>query len=137
MIVYFDTSALMKLFLQETGTDTVRELWEGATGRVTSVAAYPEARSAIAAATRSGRMSGSDAEEAVVELGIRYETMDVIVLDEHLAVEAGEQAARHPLRGYDAVHLASALSVGDALMATWDGDLARAAEDAGLAVVTA
>ncbi|MDQ3210067.1 MAG: type II toxin-antitoxin system VapC family toxin [Actinomycetota bacterium] len=62
--------------------------------------------------------------------------MSVVVLDEQLATEAGDLAQRHALRGYDAVHLATALSVGQALMATWDAELAHAAGDAGLAVVS-
>ncbi len=49
---------------------------------------------------------------------------------------AGELAEAHGLRGYDAVHLATALSidVDSMLLATWDGDLARAAIAAGCSV---
>lgn len=138
MIAYFDTSALMKLFLLEPGTDTVRELWDGASARATSVATYPEARSALASAVRSGRMESQHDEAAVTELDLRYAAMNLIVLDPILAVAAGVVAQRHALRGYDAVHLASALSLGAdaAIMITWDADLARAAGDGGLAVVS-
>jgi hypothetical protein len=62
--------------------------------------------------------------------------MSVVVLDPYLALEAGELAQLHALRGYDAVHLASALSVEQSLMVTWDAELARAAEQAGLAVAS-
>lgn len=136
MIVYFDTSAMVKLFLREPGTETVRDLWEGAADRVTSVATYPEARSAIASAVRSGRIGPERGDGAVFELGVRYSTMSVVMLDELLALEAGDLAQRHALRGYDAVHLASALSVGEALMVTWDAELVRASEDSDLAVVS-
>lgn len=136
MIAYFDTSALVKLFLREPGTETVRDLWEGAVDRVTSVATYPEARSAIASAARSRRIGEEYGDGAVAELGVRFSTMSVVVLDEQLATEAGDLAQRHALRGYDAVHLATALSVGQALMVTWDAELAHAAGDAGLAVVS-
>src|SRR6201999_2901363 len=46
-----------------------------------------------------------------------------------LARAAGELAERHALRGYDAVHLASALAIEDEglVVATWDRDLATAA----------
>ena len=56
------------------------------------------------------------------------EELDVIGLDATLARVAGELAERHALRGYDAVHLASALAIEDAglVMATWDRDLAAA-----------
>lgn len=62
--------------------------------------------------------------------------MDAIGLDPDLAHAAGELAESHGLRGYDAVHLATALSIGagSMLLATWDGDLARAAVAAGCSV---
>lgn len=57
------------------------------------------------------------------------EGLDVIGLDAALARIAGDLAERHALRGYDAVHLASALAIEDPelVMATWDRDLATAA----------
>jgi len=53
----------------------------------------------------------------------------VIGLDAALARAAGELAERHALRGYDAVHLASAIAIDDPnlVMATWDRDLSAAA----------
>jgi len=53
----------------------------------------------------------------------------MIGLDAALARAAGELAERHALRGYDAVHLASAIAIEDSdlVMATWDRDLAAAA----------
>jgi len=53
----------------------------------------------------------------------------VIGLDTALAQAAGELAERHALRGYDAVHLASAIAIKDSnlVMATWDRDLGAAA----------
>jgi predicted nucleic acid-binding protein len=56
-------------------------------------------------------------------------------MDEALAREAGELADSLALRGYDAVHLASALALGDEEVAliTWDRDLGAAAERMGLA----
>jgi predicted nucleic acid-binding protein len=55
--------------------------------------------------------------------------LDVIGLDAPLARAAGELAQQHALRGYDAVHLASAIAIADPdlVMATWDRDLASAA----------
>jgi predicted nucleic acid-binding protein len=56
-------------------------------------------------------------------------------VDDALAHDAGELAEALALRGYDAVHLASALALGDEEVAliTWDGDLSSAAERMGLA----
>jgi len=66
--------------------------------------------------------------------------MRIIALDEDLARHAGDLAERHALRGYDAVHLASALAIdvpGELVIATWDGELAAAAVAEGRMVVPA
>lgn len=57
-------------------------------------------------------------------------------VDLTLARHAGELAQRHALRGYDAIHLASALSLDDPnlVLVTWDRDLSSAARAAGRAV---
>jgi predicted nucleic acid-binding protein len=68
-----------------------------------------------------------------------YAELRVIGIDDALARLAGELAELHGLRGYDAVHLASAISVDDAalVVVTWDGDLAAAAVACGHPVVPA
>lgn len=137
MIAYIDTSALVKLFLAESGSRIVAKVWEGADGLVTSAATYPEARSALAAAARDGRITRRVLPRAVAELDRRFSSIDVIELRRPLASVAGSLAERFALRGYDAVHLASALVVDEGLtmMLTWDRELARAAAAAGLDVV--
>ncbi len=63
----------------------------------------------------------------------------MIGIDEALAERAGDLAAELGLRGYDAVHLASALSLGAQVtsLVTWDRDLREAAAVKGLAVAPA
>ena len=136
MIAYFDTSALVKLFLDEPGRELVERSWEAFGARVTSVAAYPEARSALAGAARAGRLRTERGSLAVDELGSLFLEMSVVELGIDLAREAGDLAERYALRGYDAVHLASALSVDDqaTTVFTWDADLAAATAAAGLSV---
>jgi predicted nucleic acid-binding protein len=58
-------------------------------------------------------------------------------VDGELAHQAGEAAWRHSLRGYDAVHLVSAMAFDDAqlVMVTWDAELSRAAQEVGLVTV--
>lgn len=136
MIAYFDTSALVKLFLDEPGRELVERSWEAFGARVTSVAAYPEARSALAGAARAGRLRTERHVAAVEGLGSLFSEMSIVDLGVVLAREAGDLAERYTLRGYDAVHLASALSVDDdaTTVVTWDVDLAHAATAAGLSV---
>ncbi len=62
--------------------------------------------------------------------------MVLIDVDATLSTAAGVLAAHHELRGYDAVHLATALTLAPErlVFATWDRGLGRAASDAGLRV---
>lgn len=50
---------------------------------------------------------------------------------------AGDLAEQHGLRGYDAVHLATALAAGVDAMVTADADLLRAAPICGLSILDA
>jgi uncharacterized protein len=86
-----------------------------------------------------GRIDTNTLRSAVRAIDDLYAELRVIGIDGALAQAAGELAELHGLRGYDAVHLASAISVEDtALVAvTWDHDLADAAVASGYAVVPA
>lgn len=59
----------------------------------------------------------------------------MVGVDGQLARQAGELTEEFGLRGYDAVHLASALALGpETTLVTWDRNLARAAMSSGLGV---
>ncbi len=100
---------------------------------------YPEARAALAAAQRGGRIDERLYRSTVSDLRSACEAMVLIGVDWPLARHAGELAEDHGLRGYDAVHLATALAAGepDLALVTWDRELARAAVRSGIAVVPA
>ncbi len=129
MIVYFDTSAVIKLLVDEQGSDRAAELWQRADLLVSSQLLYVEARAALAAAYRSGRLDAPGLDRARTGLEALFAELRTIAVDEPLARAAGDLAEQHSLRGYDAVHLASALAIdaADVLLATWDRDLSQAA----------
>ena len=129
LIVYFDTSALIKLVFDEPGSDVAGELWDRAEAVASSQLIYPEARAAAAAAQRGGRIDTRTLRAAVRTIDELCRELDVIGLDHALGRTAGELAERHALRGYDAVHLASATAIDDPdlVIATWDRELALAA----------
>jgi predicted nucleic acid-binding protein len=120
----------------EPGSELAAELWDRAESVVSSQLIYPEARAAAAAAHRRRRITSTTLRRAVDRIDELCTELDVIGLDPDLAHSAGDLAEAHGLRGYDAVHLATALSVesDSMLLATWDGDLARAAVAAGCSV---
>ncbi len=126
----------MKLVFDEAGSDLAAELWDRADLVVSSQLVYPEARAAAASARRARRIDSRTLRRAVERIDELCAELDVIGVDFTLAHVAGDLAEAHGLRGYDAVHLASALSIeAEALLlATWDGDLARAAVASGCSV---
>jgi hypothetical protein len=136
VIAYFETSALLKLLLEEEGAEDAATLWTSADVVVAGRLAYPEARAALAAAVRARRLAPPGHATAVSQLQRLWRQLHIVDLDQTLAETAGDLAERHALRGYDAVHLASTLAAGrrETLLATWDADLATAAREAGLAV---
>jgi uncharacterized protein len=109
-------------------------LWNAAERVASSILAYPEGRAALAAARRSGRLSSDAHRQALAEFEQVQRELALVGLDEALAHDAGELADALALRGYDAVHLASALASGgdEVALITWDVDLGVAAERMGL-----
>ncbi len=137
MIGYLDTSALVKLLVRdEDGSDLVRELIDALDIAVTSRISYPEARAALAAAARGGRLVASEHARSKRDLERAITSLTIVELEPRVALAAGEAAERFALRAGDAVHLASALVLtrGDTLVVTWDRALAAAASVAGLGV---
>ena len=109
------------------------ELWDRADLLVSSQLVYPEARAALAAATRAGRIDAPTHVSAVATLEDLYAQLRIIAIDEPLARQVGDLASQHALRGHDAVHLACALRLeGDGIvLATWDNALNSAARATG------
>jgi uncharacterized protein len=93
----------------------------------------------LAAARRAGRVTARAHGRAVAELDALHAELVLVGVDDALARRAGELADERALRGYDAVHLASALALGpgETILVTWDRDLSNAAVGAGLAVAPA
>ena len=77
-MTYFDTSALLKLLVEEEGSELALLSWGEADLVLTSRLAYPEARAALAAATRAGRISSSAREVAKRALESLWRQMRVI-----------------------------------------------------------
>jgi uncharacterized protein len=127
---------LVKLVVVEDGSDLAADLWGSAYPAASSILAYPEGRAALAAARRLDRLGKKAHREALTAFEELFGDLVAVGVDEGLAVRAGEHAEDLGLRGYDAVHLATALELGDeeVVLVTWDRDLARAAERVGLGV---
>lgn len=134
--VYFDSSALVKLVVDEVGSDLVASLWNGCDVAVTSRLAYPEVCAALASAGRSHDLSDADALDADSEWEHFWAAIAPVELTAEIAVRSGALAREQRLRGADAVHLASALALEgtDVVFAAWDRRLHSGAVASGLVV---
>lgn len=106
--LYLDTSALVKLYVEEEGRETVFEAVEEAGSIATSTVAYAEARAAFARKERIGDLDDEGYRQAVSDLDGEWRGFVRISVYNLIAYRAGEIAERYALRGFDAIHLASA-----------------------------
>jgi len=126
------------LVIAEEGSDVAEELWATSHPAVSSILYYPEGRAALAAARRGARLPTASHARALDEFESLKAELSLIGIDAQLAREAGQLAEKLALRGYDAVHLASALSTGEeTTLVSWDKDLRRAASESGCAIAPA
>jgi predicted nucleic acid-binding protein len=138
-LIYFDSSALIKLLVQEEGSDLAAELWDGCDAALASRLAYPEVCAALAAAGRNHDLSHDDLDLAEQAWEQYWASVRPVELSATVERRAGQLARTHALRGADAVHLASALALADPdlVIAAWDRRLHAGAANAGLQVAPA
>ena len=121
--------------IAEEGSELASELWATPHPAISSILSYPEGRAALAAAQRGARLTVTAHARALENFESLHNELSLISIDVQLSREAGELAEKSALRGYDAVHLASALSAGDAVtLVSWDEDLRLAAARNGCAL---
>jgi len=137
--LYLDASALVKLYVEEWGRAALLAAIEEAEVVGTAMIAYVEARAAFSRRRREGALTRPGYLRCVREFDRDWPRYLRFELSEPLVFAAARMTARHGLRAYDAVHLASALlmrdRLGDVLFACWDGNLNAAARRAGLALL--
>jgi len=137
MIVYLDASALVKRYVAESGSAAVGRLIDQAEALGTSVISRAEVSAALAKAVRVKSVGRETAASAMKQFAADWPHFIRLQLTETLVVRAASLAWEQGLRGYDAVHLATALvwheTVGQpVLVATFDRQLWQGAQASGL-----
>ncbi len=111
MIIYLDTSVAVKLYVLEPGTAEAKTAVSGASVVATSRVAYAEAMAAFVRKLRQREFS-SKAYLRVRRDFIRdWSTYFLIEVSQPLVELAADLAKRRGLRGFDAIHLASAVLI--------------------------
>jgi uncharacterized protein len=130
--------AVARFYVEEVHSDAVREWVDEAEIVAACRVAYPEAVSALSRRHRAGDIATGAFRSILRALRRDWGRLAVVDFDE---LEAGRLAAKHGLRGYDAVHLSSAALLAEAkagpdvLFASFDAALNRAASREGLQVM--
>lgn len=140
MICYLDSSAVVKLYVEEAGSDIARRLVEDSHIVATSKIAYAEVRAAMARASREGTLSQSDYRRAVTAFNADWPTYFALEVSDHLLTLAGDLAEKHKLRGCDAIHFSAAVILQQKLkepltFACWDERLRTAACEHGFSLL--
>jgi predicted nucleic acid-binding protein len=139
MIVYLDTSSLVKLYVREAHTALVKKWVEEAEIVATCRIAYPETMSAISRRFRRGDLTKQHYDLLIAKLADEWGRFAAVDFDE---LEAGRLVNLYGLRGFDAVHLSSAMLLNANLntislsFSSFDEKLNNAATAEGLAVLS-
>ena len=144
-IYYFDTSAIVKRYIDEPGTVTIDRLFEDAdseSGFYTSFLSLLEFTSVITRSANAGRLERDAA--FTVLANFRQDTEAIFrlwPLDASILRAAVAVVENHSLRSADAIHLATAASIfglapdSEAILVSSDRELLSAAARSGTGVL--
>ncbi len=140
-LLYLDTSAWLKLYIEENGSEAVHSAVEEAEQVCTHLIAYAELRAALAKAQRMDRLDAVQKAQLLPIIDQDWETLNVILPTEMLIKRAANLADQFGLRGYDSVHLAAAEAISLQIMpqplifACFDSKLNEAAKALGMRTI--
>lgn len=147
MLCYIDSSAVVKRYAPEKGSEWVKSIVEPAEGNTIYLGqiGVVEIAAALSRKARTQELNQDDYEAALwlFLMDVRNEEYVIVPLNDHVVELAVNLTRLHPLRGYDAVHLATAIVLHATLVKaespplvfiSADGALCEAARGEGLAV---
>ena len=141
MTHYFDASALVKRYVRESGTTTVRRLLASGTA-ASSRLSEVEISSGIIRRARERAFTIQQRDRMLAALVRDVPALAMVEMTPEITADARTLLLRHPLRASDAVQLASCLYLQRQLaepvpLVAFDERLVQAARAEGLTVITA
>jgi predicted nucleic acid-binding protein len=138
MILFCDTSALLKLYISEAGSDAVKARVDEAEAVAVCRIAWAEAHAALSRRAREVPIDAPEIENAKAALAQEWPNFVVMDVDQKLIERAGDYADTFALRGYNSVQLAAAFETGrisqsPICFACFDDRLNKAAKVLGMA----
>lgn len=137
MILFCDTSALLKLYIAEADSEAVRKRLAEAEAAVVCRVAWAEAHAALSRRAREVPEDAAAIEQAKVALAQDWPHFVVMEVNQTLVELAGDYADAFALRGYDSIQLAAAFETGriaqsPVCFACFDARLNKAAKMLGM-----
>lgn len=135
-----DSSSIVKLYVDEEHATETRQTVAASDRVATASIAYVEVKAAFARHRRERRIRTRNLLQRVNnDFDADWPAFVASTTSTDIIQRAAELVAIHPLSGYDAVHLATALSLRsrtpeEVSFSSWDGQLARAAQAEGLSL---
>lgn len=111
MILYLDTSAWVKLFVKENYSENIIQLYNDADLTVTSVVAFAECAAALRRKFREKHITENEYTKLILNLSKEYLYIAKVSISEEIDEIILALLEKYPLRGFDAIHLASALLI--------------------------
>lgn len=112
MILFCDTSALVKLYIVEVGSDELKARVLEAEAVAVCRIAWAEAYAAFSRRAREVPEDAMFIEQAKAALAADWPHFVALDIDQSLVERAGEYADTFALRGYDSIQLAAAFEAG-------------------------
>ena len=112
MILFCDTSALLKLYIAEADSDMVKARVTEAEAVAVCRVAWAEAHAALSRRAREVPGDTAVIEQAKAALVQDWPRFVVMEVDQALVERAGDYADTFALRGYDSIQLAAAFETG-------------------------
>ena len=140
MVLYLDSSALVKRYIHEAHSEAVARLLDETVAIATAAISRVEVVAALARAARGNRLDAHEARRAQEQFAEDWPDSGKVPVTDSLLTRAETLAWKHGLRAYDAVQLAAALVCEETLtdldesvlFACFDGELTAATNEAGL-----
>lgn len=108
-MIYWDASALVKKYFREDGSGAVLDRLKGDPVAATSALSYAEIHAVFARKRRERGAAPGALQRRAQSFDGDWESLIVVRIGDALLPMVRDVLGRHPLRGADAVHLASAL----------------------------
>ena len=115
MILYLDTSALVKRYFYEPYSDDVISRWKSATQIVTSFVAYAETMASMYRKKRESALADTLIRKIADSFHHDWESFIRVEVNDNLNGYIDRVVEKYPLRGFDAIHLASAIVIHERL----------------------